>query len=378
MNMHHTATSAVEELRANVAVPFERAHAMPTSVYTSQEFLELELEHIFRKDWICAGRAETLPNTGDCTTLEIAGQPIMVIRDGDDTLRAQSNVCLHRMSTLLEGTGNTKAIVYPYHAWTYNLDGSMRSAPGMTLNEAFCKDKMHLPEIRCETYLGWVMVTLNPNAPSLAESLTGLEEMIGDYGMEDYQQYYSETHIWDTNWKVLTENFIESYHLPVCHAGTVGWSVDLEKMDCPASPPNFNYHTILKDPEFKLSVAHPDNKKLTGERRLTTYLFCIYPSLMITLTPGYFWYLSLHPMGTGKVRIQYGGGMSPDFIGDLEAEKMLADTKELLDRVNQEDKHCTEKVYRGLSSGMAKPGPLSHLERPNYDFAHYIASRVCT
>ena len=245
MNMHHKTPSAVAELRANVAVPFERAHAMPTSVYTSEEFLELELEHIVRKDWICAGRAETLPNTGDYLTLEIAGQPIMVIRDRDGTLRAQSNVCLHRMSTLLEGAGNTKAIVCPYHAWKYNLDGSMRSAPGMNLNEAFCQDKMHLPEIRCETYLGWVMVTLNPNAPSLADSLKGLEEMIADYGMEDYQQSFSETHVWDTNWKVLTENFIESYHLPVCHAGTVGWSVDLEKMDCPASPPNFNYHTCL-------------------------------------------------------------------------------------------------------------------------------------
>ena len=57
---------------------------------------------------------------------------------------------------------------------------------------------------------------------------------------------------------------------------------------------------------------------------------------------------------------------------------MLAETKELLDRVNAEDRRCTEKVYQGLNSGLAKPGPLSHLERPNYDFAHYLASRLCT
>lgn len=376
MNYHNPTLSAVEELRANIAVPFEQAHAMPTSVYTSSEFLELELEHIFRKDWICAGRAETLANAGDYLTMDIAGQPIMVIKDHDGTLRAQSNVCLHRMSTLLEGSGNAKSIVCPYHAWTYNIDGSLRGAPGMGQNEAFCKDKLKLPEIRCETFLGWVMVTLNPDAPTLAENLSGLEEMIRDYGMEDYQQTFSETHVWDTNWKVLTENFIESYHLPVCHSKTVGWSVDLEKMDCPASPPQFNYHTILKDPDFKLSVAHPDNTRLQGERRLTTYLFCLYPSLMVTLTPGYFWYLNLHPQGTGQVRIHYGGGMSPDFLGDPQAEEMLAETKELLDRVNLEDKGCTEKVYQGLSSGLAKPGPLSHLERPNYDFAHYLASRL--
>jgi hypothetical protein len=148
-------------------------------------------------------------------------------------------------------------------------------------------------------------------------------------------------------------------------------------MDCPTSPPSFNYHTILKDPEFKLSVAHPNNTKLVDERRITTYLISIYPSLMITLTPGYFWYLSLHPLGPDKVHIVYGGGMSPDFANDPEGEAMLSTTKSLLDDVNMEDKGCTEKVYKGLSSGLAVPGPLSHLERPNFDFAKYIASRVC-
>ena len=69
--------------------------------------------------------------------------------------------------------------------------------------------------------------------------------------------------------------------------------------------------------------------------------------------------------------------MSPDFANDPEGEAMLATTKSLLDDVNMEDKGCTEKVYKGLSSGLAVHGPLSHLERPNYDFAKYFASRVC-
>lgn len=368
---------AAEELRQNVSVPFNQAHAMPKSVYTSQEFLDLEIEHIFKKDWFCAGRAETLKNKGDYLTLELAGQPIMVLRDGDGQIHAQSNVCLHRMSTLLQGSGNTKTIVCPYHAWTYNLDGSMRGAPGMGKNEAFCKDQLKLPQVRCEIWLGWIMVSLNPEAKPVASELSEAEAMIEDFDMTNYQQTFSETHLWDTNWKVLAENFMESYHLPVCHSSTIGWSVDLNKMDCPTSPPSFNYHTILKDPEFKLSIAHPDNTRLKDERRITTYLISIYPSLMITLTPGYFWYLSLHPKGPNQVQILYGGGMSPDFANDPDGENMLATTKALLDDVNMEDKECTEAVYKGICSGLAKPGPLSHLERPNFDFAKYIASRVC-
>ena len=129
MGIVDTKIEAAEELRQNVSMPFNQAKAMPKSVYTSQEFLDLEIEHIFKKDWFCAGRAETLKNKGDYLTFELAGQPIMIIKDGDGEIRAQSNVCLHRMSTLLQGSGNTKAIVCPYHAWTYNLDGSMRGAP---------------------------------------------------------------------------------------------------------------------------------------------------------------------------------------------------------------------------------------------------------
>jgi phenylpropionate dioxygenase-like ring-hydroxylating dioxygenase large terminal subunit len=376
MNMMESGLDAVRELKASVAVPFEQARAMPASVYTSQEFLAQELEHIFSREWFCAGRASSLARPGDYMTLELAGQPVMVIRDHDGTLRAQSNVCLHRMSTLLTGSGNTKAIVCPYHAWSYNLDGSLRGAPAMTLNEGFCKNSYKLPQVRCEEWLGWIMVSLNPDAPPVSESLAEVQELIGQYGMEDYTETFQETHVWDTNWKVLAENFMESYHLPVCHAGTIGGLSKLDEMDCPPGRQAFNYHFILKDDRLKIALAHPSNTRLQGNWRRTTTLMAIYPSLLITLTPGYFWYLSLHPKGVGQVSIIFGGGMSPDFVNDPEARKHFSQLKTLLDDVNVEDRGCTEKVYKGLCSQFAEPGHLSHLERPNYDFACWIASRL--
>lgn len=366
----------VEQLNQNVSQPFEQAKAMPPSVYTSEEFLKRELSDIFSKDWFCVGRADALPNAGDYVTQDLAGQPIMVIRDSDGNLRAQSNVCLHRMSTLLHGRGNARSIVCPYHAWTYNLDGSLRGAPAMALNEGFCKEHYKLPQVRCQEWLGWVFVTLNPEAPDVAEQLAQVEEMVGDYDMANYQETFFESHVWDTNWKVLAENFMESYHLPVCHAGTVGALSKLEDMICPPGLLAFNYHTILKDDQLKIALAHPNNDRMEGERRRTTYLLAIYPSLLITLTPGYFWYLTLHPEGVGKVRINFGGGMSKEWMQDEEALKNLEDLKTLLDEVNVEDRGCTEKVYNGICSHMAEPGHLSHLERPNYDFATYINARM--
>ncbi|UXX82835.1 aromatic ring-hydroxylating oxygenase subunit alpha [Roseovarius pelagicus] len=368
--------AAADALREAAGVPFESARAMPPEVYTSPEFADLELEHIFREDWYCIGRASALPESGDYVTCTLAGQPIMVLRDKDGAIKAQSNVCLHRMSTLLEGRGRARSIVCPYHAWTYNLDGTLRGAPAMTLNEGFCKDGYRLPQLRCEEWLGWVFVSLNPDAPPVATQLAEVEALVAGYDMTNYTEAFFEEHVWDTNWKVLAENFMESYHLPVCHAGTIGGLSKLEEMVCVPGSPAFNYHTILKDDTLRIAMAHPSNDRLKGDERRTTFLLAIYPSLLITLTPGYFWYLSLHPKGPGQVHIRFGGGMSDDYANDPDAQQNFADLKALLDDVNIEDRGCTEKVFAGLSSQLAKPGHLSHLERPNYDFAQYIHGRV--
>ncbi|EBA03014.1 Rieske 2Fe-2S domain protein [Rhodobacterales bacterium HTCC2150] len=368
--------NAINELKANVAQPFEQARAMPPAVYTSPDFLAREISDVFAQDWFCVGRASALPNAGDYVTHELAGQPIMVIRRNDGTLHAQSNVCLHRMSTLLQGRGTTRSIVCPYHAWTYNLDGTLRGAPAMTLNENFCKDAYKLPKVKCQEWLGWVFVSLNADAPNVADQLKDVEGLIDGYDMESYTETFFETHVWDTNWKVLAENFMESYHLPVCHAGTIGGLSKLEEMVCPPGLPAFNYHTILKDDTLKIAMAHKNNTRLKGEMRRTTFLLAIYPSLLITLTPGYFWYLTLHPEGVGKVRIGFGGGMAQDYADDEDAQKHFKALKTLLDDVNIEDRGCTEKVYQGLCSSFASPGHLSHLERPNYDFANYLNDRI--
>ena len=376
MTQHDPALSAIAELRANVAVPFERAHAMPKSVYTSPEFAEAEQRHIFAQEWLCAGRADALAKPGDYLTMNIAGEPVIILRDREGQLRGMSNVCRHRMSTLLEGRGNVRSIVCPYHAWTYNLDGSLRGAPAMARNEDFCRDDVKLPPVRVEDWQGWIMVTLNPEATPVAERLAGVDRLVGHLPMANYREVFREDFRWDTNWKVLAENFMESYHLPVCHAGTIGGASDLNKMECPAGEEAFNYHWIIKNDTVPLALAHPSNTTLQGDDRRITWLLAIYPSLLITLTPGYFWYLSLTPDGPGSVRVLFGGGMSAEWMADPEAETHLASVKALLDDVNVEDKGCVEKVWKGLCAGLSAPGALSHLERPNYDFARYIASRM--
>lgn len=366
------------ELLAGCERPFDDAHAMPPRVYTSNAFLALEQREIFHKEWLCVGRASALSKPGDYLTAQIDGQPVVVLRDEQGGLHGMSNVCLHRMSVLLEGRGNVRRIVCPYHAWNYTLDGALAGAPMMDRQAGFCKESYRLPTIRCETWQGWIYVTLDPDVPPVATRLAELTQLIEPYGMSDYVETFYEEHVWDTNWKILAENFMESYHLPMLHRATVGPHSRLEEMECPPGHAAFNYHWITKEASLPIGNAHPDNTRLEGHWRRTTALLAIYPTHLVTLTPGYFWYLVLQPRGVGQVHIQFGGGLSPEFIDDPKAAEYMATLKTLLDAVNAEDRRGVEAVFRGVHAPLAKPGNLSPLERPNYDFARYLAQRTAT
>jgi choline monooxygenase len=366
----------IAALKETAARSFTDALGMPPDVYTSPDVLAAEQQHVFRKEWICVGRASAIGEPGAYLTSEIAGQPIMVLRDRAGSVRAFSNVCLHRMSVLLEGRGRVSAIVCPYHAWSYGLDGSLRAAPHMERSTGFCKDDYMLPELRSEIWQGWIYVTLDPEIAPVAERLAQLSELIGRYHMENYIETFREEHVWDTNWKIHAENFMESYHLPMLHRATVGPASKVEEMECPPGFDTFNYHWITKDASLPIGNAHPDNTSLEGDWRRTTALLAIYPTHLISLTPGYLWYLALSPRGVGQVHIVFGGGLAPEFFRDPRGHEHLTTLKTLLDEVNAEDRRGVEAVFRGVRAPLAKAGHLSHLERPNYDFAGYLARRL--
>ncbi len=372
-----TLAQLVDELRALAEGPFEAARAAPAAIYTSPRILELEQRHIFAREWLCAGRAEALARAGDYLTMEIAGQPIFIVKGRDGEIRALSNVCLHRMSVLLEGRGNCKTVSCPYHAWTYDLDGRLLAAPYMDKSPAFRRQDYRLPQLRCELWDGWIYVSLNPEIAPVAQRLAAVkEEVTGRYRFEDYREAWREERIWNTNWKILAENFMESYHLFRLHRATVGPQSRVDEMRMPPGGRAFNHHWITKESDFALANAHPDCTYLEGEWRRTTALVTIYPSHMITLTPGYFWYLSLQPHGSGQVKILYGGGMAPDFVADPKGAEHIAAAKALLDAVNEEDRTGTEAVMRGMRANLARPGHLSYLERPNFEFCQYLARRL--
>ena len=367
------------DLKNLASKPLSHASAMPKEIYTSDKILDLEDALIFSKEWICAGRETEIPNVGDYFTFNIGKQPIIILRGANKKVRAMSNVCLHRMMQIVEGKGNKKVFTCPYHAWSYDLDGKLVMAKYMDRTECFNKSKMKLLEIRCEISLGWIYVTLNPDIDSLSKSLSSLYEILSPYKMENYIDIISEDHVWDTNWKLLTENFMEGYHLPVAHQGTVGPYINLSdtEFDKRGAFESFTYQTFTKNEDALVGTAHPNNKSLTGKWRHTSVLPTVFPSHMYSLAPDHLWYLSLQPNGTNKVNIKFGAAIAPEVLQDQsDPEKFLNETKEFLYNVQKEDRFVVEGIYKGVNAPLGSPGPLSWLERENHEFTQYIARKL--
>ncbi len=355
------------------------AYAMPKDIYTSKEVLELEEEYIFKNEWLCAGTINEIPNKGDYITYEICKQPILILRNNKDEIKAFSNICLHRMMPLVADKGNRKLITCPYHAWTYNLDGELKVAKYMDKTNCFKKDHLKLPEIKCEVFMGWIYVTLNNTIEPINKKLSKLYEIASPYNMDKYINIISEDHQWNTNWKLLTENFMEGYHLPVAHPKTVGPFINLmnTEFDKKGDNESFTYQFFTKDSDAPVGTAHKDNKSLTGKLRYTSILPTIFPSHMYALAPDHYWYLSLQPDGVDKVKIRFGAAIAPEVLNSQKNPlEFIKKTKQFLYDVQEEDRYVVEGMFKGANSYLSDTGPLSWLERENHEFTKYIARKL--
>lgn len=358
--------------------PLEEATALHPRLYRSEEIHELELKNIFAKDWLCPGRAADIPNAGDYLTYSIGDQPIFIQRGKDGEIKAFANVCRHRMMKLLDGAGTCKRIVCPYHAWTYDLDGKLIGAPHMDKTKGFEKSTIALEPVRAEVWCGWIYVTMNPEAPPINELLADVPDFLDLYKMEAYVPVVMQDHLWQTNWKLLTENFIEGYHLPVAHKATVGAGYPADAIDFPESQSDwFSYELFKKPAEAVVGNAHPNNKRLTGEWRNTSVLGIVFPAHLIVLAPDHLWYLSLRPKGVGEVHVRFGAALAPEVHAaqndpEVERDKMIA----LFDQVNEEDRFVVEGIFKGSGAPLTKPGPLSWLEHQLHDFAQYLHRKI--
>ena len=195
--------------------------ALTPNYYLDPALLEVEQERIFERTWQLAGHVSSLPRPGSYVTTRAGSQPILVVRDEQHQLRAYKNVCRHRGSRLLSGSGQCKAAIRcRYHGWTYRLDGSLIGVPeGMSFAQSIDKAAFGLMPVRVEEMCGLVFVNCDPDATPLADLVGDLPERLAPYRIETLESFSAGDGRQPANWKAIVDNYIEGYHIPIAHPG---------------------------------------------------------------------------------------------------------------------------------------------------------------
>jgi len=203
-----------------------RMPVLPVSAYTSQEWFDLEQKLIFSKAWTFVGFPEDLAETGDHVTVQAGLNNILVIRGNDGTLRAFHNICRHRGARMLRPHGKSaSAITCPYHDWTYGFEGNLRGVPNKATEfpdlDPAC---LSLHKATVAQWRGMVFVHPSPNAPSIGDWFGPMEPYLGPHQPEQMMEIHeaANENIIEANWKFVAENYIDAYHLPLLHSGTLG------------------------------------------------------------------------------------------------------------------------------------------------------------
>jgi choline monooxygenase len=200
------------------SIPIERAWTPPASWYTSPAIHDLELRGIMARSWQPVARVEHLNEAGAYVTGVLAGEPWALVRGADGTLRAFHNTCRHKGREVVQGCGRADELVCGYHAWTYDHQGQLRSAPRMAGIEDFDRSSMSLTPLALEIWGHWVFLNLDSEAAPLAPSLAPLESRLAATGWEKLSCVDQRTWTIESNWKVVVDNYLDGgYHIPHMH-----------------------------------------------------------------------------------------------------------------------------------------------------------------
>ncbi|MGH3135235.1 MAG: aromatic ring-hydroxylating oxygenase subunit alpha [Gaiellaceae bacterium] len=339
--------------------PFEHAledgWTLPASWYSDEHVFALERERIFAAAWHYAGPLEWVTDRGCFFAAQVGHVPIAVVRGADRTLRGFVNVCRHRGHVVLAGEGCRETLQCPYHAWTYDLDGTLRKAPRSEREPGFDSGGLSLLPVSVGTWGPFVFVNPDPYAAPLEDALGDMPAIVGRSGLDVDTLRFHSHHEWpvDSNWKIAMENYLECYH-------------------CPAAHPGFSKVIDVNPDSYLLSVHETFSSQIgpvrasaldgNGKAAFTprgavkqSQFHFLFPMTTVNIAPG-IPNVSLerwNPDGakrTVEVTDYYFG---PDASKNEIEELMAWDNQ-----VGEEDVALVESVQRGLDSGMVPQGRL--------------------
>jgi len=362
---------------SKVSLPLEECEGLPRWCFTSNEFYDREVARIFMKSWVFVGRADEIVKPGDFFTVEIAGEPLIIIRDSAGKLHALGNTCQHRGARLLSGNGNCGShFSCPYHAWTYGTDGSLIGAPAMNTTRKFNKADWGLPEILLQTWEGFLFVNFDPDANGLMSYLGDLPEQFASYNFSDMVVTRRVEYDLDCNWKIYAENSTEIYHTSVVHAGSLG----NQEADLVSGHGNW---TAIHMPGDETCAVLPEDKTtfppiatLRGRPKSGTHFCLIYPMVTFCCTHDCMWWLAAYPKGPNKSVLSVGSCFPKSTVARADFTDIVQKYYRRWDTATPEDNAVCAVQQHGLRSTLRRAGRMSWKEPSIHELAKWVKERV--
>src|ERR1700722_5175170 len=336
---------------ADALKPFGASRMLPPGAYVDPAVFSWERQNFFGGGWTCVGFSSELANPGDQRAESVGDGGVLLSRDSGGVLHAFSNFCRHRGHELLPCgvSAQRQSIVCPYHSWTYDLDGGLKTAKGFKGTDGFDERQWGLAELPVTEWHGLIFVDGSGQAGSLDDALADLEPLVAPY--EPERLVIAGRHNYDaaSNWKILTENYHECYHCPMIHPEL-----------CRVSPPKSGEN-------YQASGAW-----VGGWMDLRTVIYLnIFPNILLSLHPDYVMTHRLTPLAVDRTMIECTWAFAPEALERPGFDPGYA--VEFWDITTRQDWGACESVQRGLSSPHAIAGPLSPDEDAVYQFVTMVA-----
>jgi phenylpropionate dioxygenase-like ring-hydroxylating dioxygenase large terminal subunit len=335
---------------------------IPTCYYTDPTFYELEKEKIFWRTWQFVCHTTDISEAGSFWTTDIAGESIVVVHGMDGQVRAFFNVCRHRGHRLTEADGVCTRLVCPYHAWAYDLDGTLSNARGTDDVEGFDKADYGLKAVRVESFCGLLFVNLDADATPLGDLHPGLREEILEKQprLESMIRVHSECVPHACNWKVSVENYNECYHCPVAHKYIVS---NLYSAD--------EYRITVENDVVRHFSPRLEQRDVHGD----LIIWSLWPNLSIQCQPIHHSVSIRHFRGVNHRQSVYDylWFIDPDLPAHAKAEVLEMGQKTYASTNAIEDQMIVKNVQLGLESRGYERGPLVLKPGPASENEHAVA-----
>jgi phenylpropionate dioxygenase-like ring-hydroxylating dioxygenase large terminal subunit len=340
--------------------------SLPGWLYHDAEYFDVEMERVIRPSWQIVCHASDIARAGDWQTIDYLGESVIVVRGEDDGIRAFAHICRHRGSRLVDGdSGCAKRLSCPYHAWTYDLDGSLVGVPMKGDYPGLDMGRLGLAPIDLEIWRGFIFVRLEGGGPSIAEMMAPYEEEVAPYRLEALEALGRVTlRPREVNWKNVADNYSDGLHIAVAHPGLTrlfgrNYSVEAKShVDRMAGE-------LLERPSRNISERAyqsllPAVPHLPAEAQRRWLYYKLWPNVAFDIYPDQVDFMQFLPVSPTRTLIREISYVLPDDRREMKAARYL--NWRINRRVNAEDTELIARVQRGMESRNYRPGPLAASE----------------